>query len=221
MIAIAKPLITTAAAGSNSCGPQADRHDQFMSLLPAIRRHARVAFRHQGIDAREEAVNSTVAHAWAAFVRLCELGRADLVYASPLAAYAVARVREGRSIGSRLNARDVTSDRCRRRHGVQIESFARVNQLGEWHQIVVEDHRAGPADIAATRIDFTPGWTPCHTEIAGSRSYWQRERARRPQRHVLVSRSAGLASCGKSCIERGVGFRVRPSRRTSPDLACA
>jgi hypothetical protein len=70
-----------------------------------------------------------------------------------LAAYAIARVREGRSIGNHLNARDVTSIRCRRRYGVQIESLDDGD--GEWREIVVEDRRAGPADIAAVRLDFT------------------------------------------------------------------
>jgi hypothetical protein len=150
MIAIAKQSPTT-----SSNDDQAACHDQFLSLLPAIRRHARVALRHQETEAREEAVNATIAHAWAAFVRLFELGRAEVAYAGPLAAYAIARVREGRSIGNRLNARDVTSIRCQRRHGVQIESLNQIDGHGDWHEIVVEDRKASPAEVAIMRIDFS------------------------------------------------------------------
>jgi hypothetical protein len=153
MIAIATIPATPTVRMLNCCDRVVASHDQFLVLLPAIRRHARRAFRHLGVEAREESVNATVAHAWAAFVRLCELGRAESVYPSPLATYAVARVREGRSIGNHLNARDVTSIRCRRQYGVQIESLDDGDD--EWREIVVEDRRAGPANIAAVRLDFT------------------------------------------------------------------
>jgi hypothetical protein len=153
MIAITTVPGTPSVKRLNCCDRVVAGHDQFLALLPAIRRNARRAFCHLGVEAREESVNATVAHAWAAFVRLCKLGRSEIAYASPLAAYAIARVREGRSIGNHLNARDVTSIRCRRRYGVQIESLDDGD--GEWREIVVEDRRAGPADIAAVRLDFT------------------------------------------------------------------
>jgi hypothetical protein len=151
MIATAKP---SPVNSSHSNDEQAACHDQFLSLLPAIRRHARVAFRHKGAEAREEDCNATIAHAWAAFVRLFELGRVELAYAGPLAAYAIARMREGRSIGNRLNSRDVTSIHCQRRHGVQIRSLHEHDGRDTWRELVVEDRRSGPADIVATRIDF-------------------------------------------------------------------
>jgi hypothetical protein len=153
MIAIATVPATPTVKAPNCCDRVLAGHDQFLVLLPVIRRHARRAFRHLGVEAREESVTATLAHAWVAFVRLSELGRAEIAYPSPLATYAVARVREGRSIGNQLNARDVTSIRCRRQYGVQIESLDDGDY--EWREIVVEDRRAGPADIAAVRLDFT------------------------------------------------------------------
>jgi hypothetical protein len=153
MIAIATVPATPIVKMLNCCDRVVAGHEQFLVLLPAIRRHARRAFRHLGVEAREESVNAAVAHAWAGFVRLCELGRAEMVYPSPLATYAIARVREGRSVGNPLNARDITSTRCRRQYGVQIESLDDGDD--EWREIVVEDRRAGPADIAAVRLDFT------------------------------------------------------------------
>jgi len=154
MISLANPA-AMANTMANSNNDQAACHDQFLALLPAISSHTHGAFRYKDAEAREEAVNATVAHAWAAFVRLFELGRAELAYAGPLAAYAIARVREGRSIGNRLNGRDVTSIRCQRRHGVQIESLNQVDGQGDWHELVVEDRKASPAQIAITRLDFS------------------------------------------------------------------
>jgi hypothetical protein len=154
VIAITRPSATTTATSSSN-DEQATGHDRFLDLLPAIRRHARVAFRHRDPEAREEAIHATIAHSWTAFIRLFEQGRAELAYAGPLAAYAIARIREGRSIGNRLNARDLTSIRCQRRHGVQIESLNQADGRGDWHEILVEDRRASPAETAIVRIDFS------------------------------------------------------------------
>ena len=38
-------------------------HEVFLRLLPAIRQHARIAFRHLGPEAREEAVEEAVCNA--------------------------------------------------------------------------------------------------------------------------------------------------------------
>jgi hypothetical protein len=155
MIAIARPLPTTPSATTDHAGLQPCGQEQFLALLPAIRRHAQVAFRHMDPEAREDAVAEVVASALVAFTRLAELGRAELAYAGPLARYAVARVRDGRCVGNCVNVDDVSSRWCQRRHGVQIESLdQRADYDGEWREMVVEDRRAGPAEIAAARLDM-------------------------------------------------------------------
>ena len=65
------------------------------------------------------------------------------------------QVRAGRRVAGRLAARDVLSE-----HGPNFKRH-RVSRLDHldradngWHEIVVEDRRAGPAEIAACRIDF-------------------------------------------------------------------
>ena len=132
-----------------------DSHERFLHLLPAIRRHALVSFRDLDSEAREDAVQAAVGIAWANFRRLVALGRTELVYAGPLARYAVSRVRDGRGIGTRRNIRDITSSCCQRRRGLQIESLDQlVEQDGQWREMVVEDRRAGPAEIAAARLDL-------------------------------------------------------------------
>jgi hypothetical protein len=155
MIATAQRCAVTPSPSHYGAEREQSDHKQFLALLPAIRGHAGMTFRHLRSEARQEAVASAVAHAFVAFVRLSELGRAELIYASPLARFAVCRVRDGRQIGCRSNSRDALSDRCRLRKGVRFEG---LNQdeggAPEWREIVVEDRRAGPADIAATRLDF-------------------------------------------------------------------
>ena len=55
-----------------------------------------------------------ICNACAAFFRLVEVGKTDLAYPSALARYGVARVRDGRKVGCRLNINDIASDYCQR-----------------------------------------------------------------------------------------------------------
>ena len=130
-------------------------HREFLSLLPTIRRHARICFRRLGAEAREEAIQAALAHAWVGFKRLAERDRLQAAFATPLTRYAVARVWAGRHVGARLNANDVTSIALRRRRWICIERLAEFHEEdASWREILVEDRRASPADVAATRIDF-------------------------------------------------------------------
>ena len=88
-------------------------------------------------------------------MRLIERGKAELAFAGPLARYAACQYLSGRRVGSRMNARDVTSHYCRQKKGVSLEQLDHIDDsTGEWEQLVVEDRRSTPANIAATRLDF-------------------------------------------------------------------
>ena len=88
------------------------RNDKFLSMLPEIRKQANFAFRRLHVDAREELIQEVVAQAYSLFVRLCQRGKLALVFPTPLAQFAIRKVRAGRRIGSRANIRDVTSPRA-------------------------------------------------------------------------------------------------------------
>ncbi len=133
-------------------------HTQYMAMLPTILRHARVVARDLDAEAREEFVQEVVANTLSAFVRLVESDKADRAYASRLAGYAVAQVCEGRRVGNRLNVRDVSSDYCRIRKNVAMDRLDHDDpEEGGWLEVLIEDRRAGPAETAASRIDF-PAW---------------------------------------------------------------
>ena len=128
---------------------------KFLELLPTIQLQAEYAFRRVPVEAREELVQQTIATAYGLFVSLCRRGKSALVYATPLAQFAIKKVRAGRRLGSRSNSRDVTSPRAGVAKGLTIERLDRFNRRsGEWREAVVEDPTAGPAEIAETRIDF-------------------------------------------------------------------
>jgi DNA-directed RNA polymerase specialized sigma24 family protein len=106
MIAFAESVSTSAQNQSASCQSPC-WHAAFLKLLPSIQRHAEFRFQHLNPADREDAIQEVTARALLEFVRLVERGKQHLAYAGPLARYAVAQVRQGRRVGSRLNNRDV------------------------------------------------------------------------------------------------------------------
>jgi len=146
--------------------------DRFLSMLPAIEHQ--VAHRLHGVPAheREDLTSEAIALAFAMFVRLAERGRIELAYATPLATYGCRQALVGRRLGSSMNVKDITSRHCQKRKCVRVEQLDSYDQHEQcWQEILVEDKNAGPAEIAATRIDFA-SWlgtlTPKQRRIANT-----------------------------------------------------
>ncbi len=150
MIALAKPAPT-----ARNRRP-AEAWATFLVLLPAIERHARVAFRHLTGEAKQDAMAEVVANAAVAFARLVELGKIDLAYASVLARFAVRQFHDGRRVGSRLRINDVLSPYAQRRKRFCVERLDHYDENeGRWQEAVVQDTRMSPVpEIVGFRIDF-------------------------------------------------------------------
>jgi len=130
-------------------------NERFLEMLPVIRRYARMAFRDRDPEARAEKVQEVIANAFVADSRLLEQGKSELAYPTPLARCAIRQVKSGRHVGSSLNVHDVSSTHCQIRKGVRLVRLDHYDKdAEEWKEILIEDHRAGPAEIAAARIDF-------------------------------------------------------------------
>jgi hypothetical protein len=127
----------------------------FVAMLPAIRRTAQITFRKIRPELRDELIEEVVANCYVAYARLIERGQADRALPSPLARFAIAQVRAGRRVGNRLRISDALSSYAQYRKQFFVE---RLDQFDEeedcWQQILIEDKRATPAEVAACRIDF-------------------------------------------------------------------
>lgn len=150
MVALAPSLNSSARQAPRRLGQSA----RFLQLLPLIRRIARYAFRGMSCDEREEAMQEVVANCFVMYARLFERGKEAVAYASPLARYGIAQYRAGRRVGSTLNRGDLTSAYCQRHNEVVLESLFRQDEVGHWEELVVQDKRSTPADVAAIRLDF-------------------------------------------------------------------
>jgi hypothetical protein len=142
----------------------------FLKLLPYIRRDIQIAFRELHGDARDEAVQEAICNACLAYARLARQGRPQVATAGSLARFAVAQYWAGRRVGSPLNVKDVTSAYCQAHSDVRMESLSTQDpHSGDWREILIEDRRITPADLAASRIDypaFLASLTPRHRRIA-------------------------------------------------------
>jgi hypothetical protein len=176
-------------------------HNHFLQILPAICRLATAAFRNADPAAREEAIQEVVANALVAYARLVEQDKVHVAFAPSLAGYAIAQVRAGRQVGSRLNVRDVTSVYCRTRKGVRLESLDQ--QVSEdWREIVVESRGATPAEIATIRIDFTD-WLATLTP-----------RNRRLAERLAAGETTSAAACALG-VSRGRVSQLRAELRNA------
>ena len=147
MIAILKSGLRTRLSKNAS--------DQFLAILPQIRRQASLAFRSLRSEAREELVCEVIANAYCSWVSLVQQERGQIARPTPLAKYALRQVRAGRRIGSRLNSHELLSPYARRIRGFAIERLDQPDKSsGAWSQRLVEDRRAGPAETAAARLDL-------------------------------------------------------------------
>src|SRR5208283_3862886 len=58
-------------------------------------------------------------------------------------------------VGGHLDIHDTLSPYCQTEKGVVVERLDRFDDDEEqWNEIVIEDRHAGPAEVAATRLDF-------------------------------------------------------------------
>jgi len=141
------------------CKPHPGWQAGFLALLPDIRRHVRFAFRRLASERREEAVQEALANALVAYRRLDASGKTELAYASPLARFAVRQVCSGRQVACPLNGHELLSPYAQRRQGFTVGRLHRHDaREGTWKELLVEDRRCTPAELAASRLDFEAWW---------------------------------------------------------------
>ncbi len=130
----------------------------FIAMLPDIEKYVAIAFRRLRGDHRDEAVQEALVSCCLACARLVQNGQSDRVFPTVLAKFAVAQVRVGRQVATRMNVRDVLSPYAQKRKRIRVERLDRADRSdGEWREFVLEDHRTPVFDQVQFRIDF-PCW---------------------------------------------------------------
>ena len=137
--------------------------EKFTATLKAVEDAARFAFRRHRRQDREEAVAEARAAAWSAWTGLLRRGKDPLaVGVTGIANNAIRYVRNGRRVGNTTcgrGAMDVfrKAQKARDLKVVSLDSndqFIPGSLVGTWKEWLACDHRVGPADEAAFRVDF-------------------------------------------------------------------
>jgi len=157
------PMTTT----SSSAHP----HTDFLTLLPAIERHAHFVFRGHPPAEREEATAVAIAAAFAGYVRLAAQGRNPVRdFASGLVTYAVLHAKSGRQVGSPSSTTDALSPLAQRKRAFRVEALPtssgverdRLNSTAdrrrhdEFEEWLRDNTRSAVPDQVAFRLDFPP-----------------------------------------------------------------
>ncbi|MCI0464318.1 MAG: hypothetical protein L0Z62_45875 [Gemmataceae bacterium] len=132
----------------------------FLTILPAIERHARFAFRHlQRYHDREDAIAETVAVAWAWYVRLARQGRDATAFPTALASFASRHVKSGRHLCGTENTKDALSPNARRHRGFGVEQLPDNRTQGQspWQEALIDNTQSPVPEQVIFRLDF-PAW---------------------------------------------------------------
>ena len=198
----------------SSAGQAPPAFDEFVLMIPVIRRHARLRFRKLRPEEKEELVEECVANAFRAYARLRERDKQDLICASGLAKYAVKQVRDGRKVGGHLNVNDILARDAQLRRPITVERLDRFDvEEQEWLVAVIADGTTPIAEQVAFRIDFA-NWL---------------QRQTRPKRRIAEALALGYTtgeaaqrfdvtpgasvSCGGSLSGPGTRIRRRGGAR--------
>lgn len=133
--------------------PQAAHHARFVKMLPQIQRYASFYFRKETRADREDLVAEVVGMSYLSFASLVERDRLEFAFPSTLARYACKLTRAGRRVGNRSDIRDLMSRRARKK-GIFIHGLFEQDERGRWEELIVEDKKTRPADVATCRVDF-------------------------------------------------------------------
>lgn len=127
----------------------------FESLVPRLRTHARVRFRHLRPVDREEAVADVLAYGFATYLRLKERGKDPTAYPAVFAHFVAQAVANGRGVVRRVSIRDLLGRP--RGERATIRKLDDPMPVGGWWRDLALDRRARVDEQAAFNIDF-PAW---------------------------------------------------------------
>jgi hypothetical protein len=135
----------------------------FNTLLPSIERQIVFSFRRVPVPFREDVLQEALVAAFIGYRRLVDRGRHDQIFATPLAQFAVCRVRDGRRVGSLKDRLDASCPFVARRRGFRLERIDRFDpHTRRWTLMAIPSSATSVPDQVAFRLDF-PQWLSIQT----------------------------------------------------------
>lgn len=143
--------------------------NNFMTVLPAVAKHAFIRFRRLPLEAREEATAEAIASACVSYANLARQKKLARAYVGNIATNAVRAVNGGRHVGGHINSRDVLSPLAQMKKKLRVVTLSPWSAADDsWRDLVLESRKISPADQACFNLDFQEWlltWPPRHRKI--------------------------------------------------------
>ena len=139
---------------------------RFLSIIPRIRLHARIYFRHIRCYFRKaDFVAEVIALAWKWFINLAKKGKDACNFPSVLATFAARAVKCGRRAYGQMKAQDVLNEQAQQRHGFYVGKLPDFSTLSEnpLAEALIDNTRSPVPDQVQFRLDF-PSWLRTRTD---------------------------------------------------------
>jgi hypothetical protein len=139
---------------------------RFLSIMPRIRTHARIYFRHIKCHGRRaDCIAEAIALAWKWFIRLAEKGKDATRFPSVLASYAARAVRSGRRVCGQLKAKDAMSEVAQQRHGFTVTKLPDISTLdtNPYAEALADNTQTEVPEQVQFRCDH-PAWVASHAD---------------------------------------------------------
>ncbi|MEO9929879.1 helix-turn-helix transcriptional regulator [Rhodopirellula bahusiensis] len=138
--------------------------EDFLSLLPHIKRQALAQLGYLDPESRDDAVSEVMASTCCAFHRLHQRGERSRAFPSALTRYAICRFFAGRRCGVRQSSRDVLAETARRKRNFGVTHLGVPREdAANWREQLTDNRSTPVPDQAAFRIDF-PLWLASHSK---------------------------------------------------------
>jgi hypothetical protein len=130
----------------------------FLAVLPRIRLHAQVFFRHLRCQHRKaDAIAETLALAWKWYCQLAQRGTDAGQFPTALASFAARAAQAGRRLCGQDRARDVMSWVAQQQQHFELVSLAEPSASAALKDALADNTRSAVADQVCFRCDF-PLW---------------------------------------------------------------
>jgi hypothetical protein len=151
------------ASSSTRCLPHLQ--SRFLTILPRIKNHARIYFRHQRCGFKKaDCISETIALAWKWLVRLAEKGKDATKFPSALATLAARAVRSGRRVYGQNKSNDAMNEHAQQRHSFTVDKLPDFSTLSSnpYQEALIDNTVSPVPDQVALRMDW-PAWLKTRT----------------------------------------------------------
>ena len=138
---------------------------RFLTILPRIKNHARIYFRHQRCGFKKaDFISETIAMAWKWFVSLAEKGKDATQFPSALATLAAKAVRSGRRVYGQAKSKDIMNEIAQQRHSFSVNRLPDYSTLSvnPYTEALIDNTVSPVPDQVAFRLDW-PAWLKTRT----------------------------------------------------------